>query len=76
MRAAVYARFSSENQREQSIEDQVRVCKQFAIRDGIEVLDNHIYFDEARVRLAACAARLGGVEKGGRGQAIRRRPGR
>ncbi len=48
MRAAVYARFSSENQREQSIEDQVRVCKQFAIRDGIEVLDDHIYFDEAQ----------------------------
>jgi hypothetical protein len=27
MRAAVYARFSSENQREQSIEAQVRVCR-------------------------------------------------
>jgi DNA invertase Pin-like site-specific DNA recombinase len=48
MRAAVYARFSSENQREQSIEDQIRVCKQFASRDGIEVLENHIYFDEAQ----------------------------
>jgi site-specific DNA recombinase len=48
MRAAVYARFSSENQREQSIQDQIRVCKQFAARDGIEVLENHIYFDEAQ----------------------------
>ncbi len=48
MRAAVYARFSSENQREQSISDQIRVCKQFASRDGIEVLGAHIYFDEAR----------------------------
>jgi len=48
MRAAVYARFSSENQREQSIEDQVRVCKEFAARDGITVLENHIYFDEAQ----------------------------
>lgn len=48
MRAAVYARFSSENQREQSIEDQIRVCKQFAERDGITVLEDHIYFDEAQ----------------------------
>lgn len=48
MRAAVYARFSSENQREQSIEDQIRVCKEFAKRDGITVLENHIYFDEAQ----------------------------
>jgi DNA invertase Pin-like site-specific DNA recombinase len=44
----VYARFSSENQREQSIEDQIRVCKEFAKRDGITVIDNHIYFDEAQ----------------------------
>lgn len=48
MRAAVYARFSSENQREQSIEDQVRVCKEFARRDGIAVVESHIYADEAR----------------------------
>src|SRR5690606_26011578 len=48
MKAAVYARFSSENQRETSIQDQIRVCKQFAARDGIEVLENHIYFDEAQ----------------------------
>lgn len=48
MRAAVYARYSSENQREQSIEDQIRVCRGFAARDGITVLENHIYFDEAQ----------------------------
>jgi site-specific DNA recombinase len=48
MRAAVYARFSSENQREQSIEDQVRVCRTFAVREQITVLDNHIYCDEAQ----------------------------
>ena len=48
MRAAVYARFSSENQRETSIEDQIRVCRQFASRDGITVLEDHIYFDEAQ----------------------------
>jgi site-specific DNA recombinase len=48
MRAAIYARFSSENQREQSIDDQIRVCKDFATRDGITVLESHIYFDEAQ----------------------------
>jgi site-specific DNA recombinase len=48
MRAAVYARFSSENQREQSIEDQVRVCRTFAAREQITVLENHIYHDEAQ----------------------------
>jgi site-specific DNA recombinase len=48
MRAAVYARFSSENQREQSIEDQVRVCRTFAGREQIIVLENHIYYDEAQ----------------------------
>jgi DNA invertase Pin-like site-specific DNA recombinase len=48
MRAAVYARFSSENQREQSIEDQIRVCREFAKRDGITILEEHVYFDEAQ----------------------------
>lgn len=48
MRAAVYARFSSENQREQSIDDQIRVCREFARRDDITILENHIYFDEAQ----------------------------
>ena len=48
MRAAIYARFSSDNQREQSIEDQIRVCKDFASRSGITILENHIYFDEAQ----------------------------
>ena len=48
MRAAVYARFSSENQRQQSIDDQVRVCREFAARDGITILEEHVYFDEAQ----------------------------
>lgn len=48
MRAAVYARFSSENQREQSIEDQVRVCREFAKRDGITILEERVYYDEAQ----------------------------
>ncbi|HEX2670917.1 MAG TPA: recombinase family protein, partial [Polyangiaceae bacterium] len=48
MRAAIYARFSSENQREQSIEDQIRVCREFAKRDGITVVETHVYADEAQ----------------------------
>jgi DNA invertase Pin-like site-specific DNA recombinase len=34
MRAAIYARFSSELQREASIEDQIRVCTALASREG------------------------------------------
>jgi DNA invertase Pin-like site-specific DNA recombinase len=38
-RAAIYARFSSENQRDASIEDQVRVCRALASREGWEVAE-------------------------------------
>lgn len=45
-RCAIYARFSSERQREESIEDQVRVCREWAAREGWEVVaeyaDRHI----------------------------------
>lgn len=45
-RAAIYARFSSEKQREESIEDQVRVCREYARREGYDVAAT--YADEAR----------------------------
>ena len=48
MKAAVYARFSSDNQREQSIDDQVRVCREYALRNDISILEGHVYFDEAK----------------------------
>ena len=48
MKAAIYARYSSENQKQQSIDDQVRVCKQFALREGIDIGEAHIFWDEAR----------------------------
>ena len=45
-RCAIYARFSSERQREESIEDQVRVCREWAACEGWEVMaeyaDHHI----------------------------------
>ena len=44
--AAVYARFSSEKQREESIADQLRVCREYAAREGYDVAAT--YTDEAR----------------------------
>jgi site-specific DNA recombinase len=38
MRAAIYARYSSENQREASIEDQIEVCRRYAGQHGLEVV--------------------------------------
>ena len=44
-RCAVYCRYSSDNQREASIEDQVRVCQARAAREGWEVIQ--VYADYA-----------------------------
>ncbi len=41
----IYARFSSERQRDESIEDQVRVCRMFAKGEGMKVVD--VYADRA-----------------------------
>ncbi len=48
MKAAIYARYSSDNQREESIEDQVRVCKDFASKNSFEMNDQYIFADEAQ----------------------------
>ena len=48
MRFAVYARFSSENQRPTSIDDQVLSCRRFARERGFLILDDHIYTDQAQ----------------------------
>ena len=40
--AVIYARYSSSNQTEQSIEGQLRVCHQFAETEGILILDTYI----------------------------------
>jgi len=37
MEVAIYARYSSENQRDASIADQIRVCREFAKRQGRKV---------------------------------------
>ena len=47
MKVAIYARYSSENQSEKSIDDQVRVCKNYIQAHEMIIDDNHIYVDEA-----------------------------
>ncbi|WP_057979439.1 recombinase family protein, partial [Caloramator mitchellensis] len=46
MKAAIYARYSSDNQREESIDAQIRAIKDFAIKQGFEIVK--IYTDEAK----------------------------
>lgn len=40
--AVIYARYSSDNQREESIEGQLRECKEYAERNGITILATYI----------------------------------
>lgn len=42
MKAVIYARYSSDNQREASIEGQLRECMEFAEKSGITVIGNYI----------------------------------
>ena len=40
--AVIYARYSSDSQSEQSIEGQVRVCKQFAEKNGLLIVGQYV----------------------------------
>lgn len=40
-RAAIYARYSSHNQREASIEQQVKACRELAVRLGLDVVETY-----------------------------------
>ena len=42
MNAVIYARYSSSAQTEQSIEGQLRVCREYAEKNGITILDEYI----------------------------------
>lgn len=42
MKAVIYARYSSDSQREESIEGQIRECKEYANRNGITILSTYI----------------------------------
>jgi site-specific DNA recombinase len=47
IRCAIYARYSSDMQRPTSIEDQIRECRDAALRNGWTVLDEYIRADQA-----------------------------
>ncbi len=42
MTAVIYARYSSDNQREESIEGQLRECKAFAEKNSIQIVGTYI----------------------------------
>lgn len=42
MRAVIYARYSSDSQREESIEGQLRECKEFAEKNDITIIGEYI----------------------------------
>ena len=42
MRAVIYPRYSSDNQREESIEGQIRECMEYAERNGITIVGTYI----------------------------------
>jgi site-specific DNA recombinase len=44
---AIYARFSSDRQSPASLADQIRKCREYAIRQGWIILEEHIYSDAA-----------------------------
>lgn len=47
MRVAIYARYSSENQSEKSIDDQIRVCQKYIEHHNFTCDEKYIYTDEA-----------------------------
>ena len=42
MKGVIYARYSSDSQRDESVDGQIRECKEFAKRSGITVVDTYI----------------------------------
>lgn len=42
MTGVIYARYSSDNQREESIEGQLRECRAFAEKNDIQIVDTYI----------------------------------
>lgn len=63
--AVIYARYSSHNQREESIEAQVRACREYANNRGLQVIE--IYADSAKTGTNADREKfLLMIEDGGR----------
>ena len=70
MKVAIYARYSSENQSEKSIDDQVRVCKNYAKERNFTVEKQHIYIDEALSGSLINRPGLQALEKAAEGKEI------
>jgi site-specific DNA recombinase len=48
IRCAIYARYSSDNQRQSSIEDQIRNCREAAAKKGWVVVEEYIFWDSEK----------------------------
>ena len=59
MRAAIYARYSSDNQREASIEDQARICGRLIEREGWELVGQYADHAVSRSKLPELFELLG-----------------
>jgi site-specific DNA recombinase len=46
-RCAIYARYSSEKQRESSVDDQIRKCREYAARQGWIIVEDYVRNDQA-----------------------------
>src|SRR2546422_9926445 len=57
-KCAIYARYSSDLQRESSIEDQIRRCREYAVRQGWGIIESFVVADRA-VSAASVAGRDG-----------------
>ena len=71
MQAVIYARYSSDAQREASIEDQVRLCRELAERQGWAVVE--VYADHALSGASSAAAGLSAAARGCPRRAVRGR---
>lgn len=58
-RCAAYARYSSDLQSPRSIEDQLRICREYARAHGFVFLEEHVYTDEALSGVGADRPGLG-----------------
>ena len=59
LRCAAYARYSSDLQSPRSIEDQLRICREYAHARGFFFLEEHVYTDEALSGVGADRPGLG-----------------
>ena len=61
MKVPIYARYSSDNQRDASIADQIRICREFAARQGWTVVQE---FTDHAISGATLLRRIPGVDAG------------